>query len=253
MINFKKVIFSVFFMLLLVTNQILALETVELKDTLKKMSLEDYKEIYDEVENKLFASAADTGYVSLTPYGGAGGFYTFFPGSGINTRKPGGLDDIKTLYGGAGGFLFHINKLLALGFLFGGMGGGSSKKINTDFYHYSAGGSFQMVQAKFKPLINKSFILDLDVGIGLFSGGYTITKTNESLSGEDIVRSQYFTPCFLAGSELRYRINPLFFVGLKAGYFYAKMDSMKRAGYTDPDASIDFSAPYIAITLGGNL
>ncbi|MFC1770544.1 hypothetical protein ACFLZV_01525 [Candidatus Margulisiibacteriota bacterium] len=246
----RKLIF--FIVMVFFSAHTFAVQKHEVVDLLSELDAADYNKIFQGIETALETDAKDTGYVKINPFGGAGGFYFFFPGNGINTPKSSQAKSITNLYGGAGGFMFNFNKYLAGGFLFGGMGGKTSTKINSDFYEYSAGGFFQMALAKYKPIITEKFIVDIDLGLGVMFAGYENAKTDENYNGYEVKRSKSLQPCFLIGTDLRYRLNYFSFISLKAGYFYSKFDDLGRGDFSESGSSLEFSAPYLAVTWGGN-
>lgn len=246
-----KKIFLGLLVVLVVSGVAFSLTKDELKKAIKDLSPADLKEISENLSIKMLKSAEQTGFVEGSTMGGAGGFYVFRPVD-VNKNKPAVLSDLKTLTGGAGGFLCNLDKNWALGFLFGGMGGSSSNKISSDYYEYSVGAFFILPYLKYKPIIQPSFIVDLNLGIGWMTGGYSYSKTDENLHGQDVERSGTVWPIMLE-VEGRYRINPVWHTGLKLGYLLANITDLKRAGVVDATAkSLDFSGFYLALCMGGN-
>ncbi|MFA5034494.1 MAG: hypothetical protein WC500_01745 [Candidatus Margulisiibacteriota bacterium] len=237
----------------LVAAPLFALTPAELKSTYDQMSIDELNDLSKSMEKIANESARKTGYVKEDPMsvGGGGGFYYFMPTGNINDNKPLSGQSLGVLYGGAGGFMVNLNPNLAVGGLFGGMGGGSTAKVGTTYYSYSVATGFEMVQAQYKPIINDSIILGLDLGLGLAQGGYEVYTTDENLSGTDLVRSGNAL-AVLCGIDLRKRITNYFFTSLKLGWFSTSFDSLKRGDFVDPGKKLTISSYYLALTLGGN-
>ncbi|MFA6169669.1 MAG: hypothetical protein WCW67_01645 [Candidatus Margulisiibacteriota bacterium] len=248
----KKIAVS-YLLIGLIMTPLFALTPAELKSTFDQMSIEDLNDLSKSMKKIANESARKTGYVQQDPMavGGGGGFYYFMPTGNINDNKALSASSLGSLYGGAGGFMFNLNPNLAVGGLFGGMGNGSTVKVGTTYYNYSVAAAFEMVQAQYKPIINDSIILGLDLGLGLAQGGYELYTTDENLSGTDVNRYGSAL-AVLCGIDLRKRLTNYFFTGLKLGWFSTSFDSLKRGDFVDPGKKLTISAYYLAITLGGN-
>ncbi|MBU1867445.1 MAG: hypothetical protein KKD13_03110, partial [Candidatus Margulisbacteria bacterium] len=198
-------------------------------------------------------SARLTGYVKEDPVavGGGGGFYYFMPTGNINDNKPLSASSLGSLSGGAGGFMVNLNPNLAVGGLFGGLGSGSSTKVGTTYYDFSVGAAFELAQLQYKPIINDSFILGLDLGVGFAQGSYQIYQTDETSISQDTIRSGNGL-AMLCGVDLRKRLTNFFFTGIKLGWLSTSFDSLKRGDFVDPGKKQTISAYYLAVTLGGN-
>jgi hypothetical protein len=246
----KIAVFTLF--ALLTAAPLCALTKDELKDTYRQMSVDDLSELQSIKLKVIEASALQTGYMrSPVSVGGAGGFYYFLPNSQINDNKPAQADSISAMLGGAGGFMVNLQPNLAVGGLFGGMGGSSSKKVGISYYSYSVNALFEMATLQYKPIINDSWIVGLDLGLGLAQAGYLTSVTDENLNGQDIVRSGA-NWAYLYGVDVRKRLTNTFFVSGKAGIFSASIESLKRGDFTDPGKRLVINAPYIELGLGGN-
>ncbi|HAR63475.1 MAG: hypothetical protein DKM50_09405 [Candidatus Margulisiibacteriota bacterium] len=245
-----KILIITFF-IILASFPVSSLEKQDIKNLLNNFTWEDYEEISRIIENKVLEVARRTGYIESMRVGGAAGFLSFFPGEGINRQKPADLKNISSLTGLTGNLMFNFSRTLAVGGLIGVVEGTSSKKIADDFRYYSTSGTFQLLYFKYKPVVSDTYIVDVDLGLGLFEGKYRVFQTNEQLAGIDIVRSKTDF-CYLIGTDVRYRITPLWNTGIRMGYFWAKLNDLERAGSVDEGTSIDFSAPYLAIIIGGN-
>lgn len=240
---------------ILMANAAFALDKEELKKTLNEMSVDDYGEVIKNINEKALKTAEDTGYVNFygsANVGGSGGYYVYFP-SAINQNKPAGLDDITSLQGGGGGFTVNMSKNWAWGVEFGGMGGISAKKNGANYTEYGVGAGYIIPYVKYKPIINPQWIVDLNLGAGYLVGGYTQWTSNETVGGVTEIHRYGSVIPIKAEAELRYRINPVWFVGLKGGYLWANISELRRANLVDPAARpLDFSGAYAAITMGGN-
>ncbi|MCX5751069.1 MAG: hypothetical protein NT099_05330 [Candidatus Saganbacteria bacterium] len=234
-----------------VVKEVVIANKGQIKRALLDMDVDDLNQIRDHETNVMLNSARATGYVKGSNMGGAGGFFYFLPSTAVNANKPSQVDDLTSMMGGAGGFLVNMNPNWALGGLFGGASGASSKKVGADFWSYSVGTMFGMLHSQYKPIINDDWIVGIDLGVGLALGGYSINKTNESMVGQDTVRNGT-TWAGLVGLDFRKRINPVWHTGLKAGYFACKFNTLGRGDYTDPGKTLDLSGPYLALCMGGN-
>ncbi|HVN67329.1 MAG TPA: hypothetical protein VMT55_03080 [Candidatus Sulfotelmatobacter sp.] len=237
---------------ILLAAPLFALTTAELKDTYKQMTADDLTELQNIKLKVIEDSALNTGYMkSPVSVGGAGGLYYFLPNASINDNKPAQADSISSLIGGAGGFMVNLQPNLAVGGLFGGMGGCSGKKVGISYYTYSVNALFEMATLQYKPYIDNSWIVGLDLGLGLAQAGYTTNITDENLNGQDIVRSGS-NWAYLFGVDVRRRLMNTFFISGKIGMFSASIDSLKRGDFTDPGKKLTINAPYIELGLGGN-
>ncbi|MFC1617081.1 hypothetical protein ACFL2K_02575 [Candidatus Margulisiibacteriota bacterium] len=244
----KKI--SLILLMLLIPSLLFAIPKNELKNALKDLSWDDCFEIMQEVEKKANLSALTTGYVKNIPFGGAGGLMLVFP-SAISNNFPAGLDKLSTLYGGAGGFIYSLDKNWGIGGLFGGFGGASTKKIGANYTSFSTGAAFQHVCLKYKTIIDPQFIIDIDLGIGLLEGGYAYKVTDETAYSTNVSRSGLGLS-YLLGINLRYRFDATWFMGTKLGYFNGQLNKITRADFTDSGNTLDFSGVYFAMTMGGN-
>lgn len=207
--------------------------------------------LYEKMDTELNNLAKETGYLKFLPIGGAGGGYLFFPGNSVNKGNTTQAKKIDTLYGGAGGFLVNLNTNWAIGGLFGGMGGGSETKIGPQYDSYSVGAAFQLVNVRYKWIKTENWFIDIDMGIGMIEGGYQNYSTDES----SVLKEQQRFGTSLAtliATDLRYRITPLSFIGLKVGYFSGALKDLERGGEKVIGSKIDFSQPFLAFTMGGN-
>lgn len=248
----KKIAVS-FLLLGLIISPLFALTPAELKSTFDQMSIDELNDISQSMEKISNDSARKTGYVKQDPLavGGGGGFYYFMPTGNINDNKPLAASSLGTLYGGAGGFMVNLNPNLAVGGLFGGLGGASSTKVGTTYHDFAVGTAFELAQLQYKPIINDNIILGIDLGLGLAQGSYQIYETDETSVSSDVIRAGSGL-AVLCGVDLRKRITNFFFTGLKAGWFSTSFDSLKRGDFVDPGKKQMISAYYLAVTLGGN-
>lgn len=229
----------------------LALEKEELKDTYRQMSWDDVLEIQEQVGQLALGSAVETGFVKGSAWGGSGGYYLLRP-TNINKNKPAELDNISLISGGGGGFVVNLDKSWAVGVNFLGMGGSSSKKIGVSYSYYNVGAFMALPYVMFRPVVLPNFIIDASLGAGWLAGGYDIYNTNELGVQTEISRSGNTWPVSFE-IDARYRIMPVWHVGLKGGYLLANISELKRADFVDTSVqSLDFSGLYFALTMGGN-
>lgn len=237
----------------LIAAPLFALTPAELKSTYDQMSIDEMNDLSKSMEKIANDSARKTGYVKEDPMsvGGGGGFYYFMPTSNVNDNKPLAASSLGALYGGAGGFMVNLNPNLAVGGLFGGLGGASSTKVATTYHDFAVGAAFELAQLQYKPIINDNIILGLDLGLGFSQGSYQIYETDETSVNSDVIRAGNGL-AVLCGVDLRKRITNYFFTGLKLGWFSTSFDSLKRGDFIDPGKKQTISAYYLAVTLGGN-
>ena len=146
----------------------------------------------------------------------------------------------------------NIHPRYAIGGLFGGMGGSSSRYVNGQHHSYSVGAAFGLVQGKYKAIIQPTYVLDIDAGIGVVSGGATNVIDDEAGTIEHNSRRKHFQLAGLLGVTGRYRVTPLMHVDLGVGYFYAPLRDVERSGQTYDDLDLDLSGPYLKFGFGGN-
>ena len=249
----KRIISIVLISLIVTGSTVFPITKEEVKQLmLDEFTAQDYIDIKKNEKKKIEDSAEFVPYIEEYNVGGGGGFWVFLPNSSVNDNKFSQVDDVSYLTGGAGGFIVNLSQRYAVGGLFGGFGGFSEKKVGDDYYHYGLGGMFKMAILKYRPIIEKKVIVDLDLGLGLMSGAFSKYKTNESFSGTDVYRKKANKLAGLLGTHVRYRLNNLWTTGVKAGYMFADLGDLERAGSTDSSTSLDLSGVYLAVTMGGN-
>ncbi|NDC82947.1 hypothetical protein EB093_04700 [bacterium] len=224
-----------------------------LSDILTRLTINDVVSINQRVKTLAEKSAEYSGYVYGFQTGGYGGGIIYCPNSsglnGANTTLSG---DLIHLWGGYGGFVVNMTPEWGVGAEFGGMGGYTGKKIGDFFHEYGVGASYQMMTLRYKPVITHSWIIDTQLGAGILSGGYYSTISNEHFSGSETYRLSAFSPALSIGVNIRYRLDPLLYVGSKMGYFWGQLSHLQRGGADDGSRSIDLTGGYIGLEFGGN-
>jgi hypothetical protein len=213
---------------------------------LKKLSLGEM------ISSKVIKPIKEDGYLKAVPIGVGLELVTLLPNAtNLNRGKLTGLGDITAVHGSLYSMLMNINKEISVGLLLGSFYEKSEKKVASDYLSFIVKGNVTMLLAKYKYLVAEKYILDIDLGLGEFYGGYQSNKTDETSNSVDIVRNQSKISG-LIGLSARYRINPFVHIGLALGYFKANLGGLNRAGSVDSGSAIDFSGQYISLKTGIN-
>lgn len=220
------------------------------KDISQSMSYADYREIFESEKNIVFERARTHAYVDVVPVGGGGGYMHLFFGDGVNDGNLTQSGDISTGAGGLGGFMVNLTPQWAVGGLFGGFSGQSADKIGGSFHDYGIWGSLYQFVVTHRPVISDQWLVDVDLGIGIVTGGYSNWVSTES----SVSINTYRTGASLSGLMgvgVRYRFNSMWHLGVKTGYLFAQLSDLERGGVAD-GGDLDLSAGYVAVMMGGN-